>query len=89
MIIYNRFNARRHNTVKLIILVYVGMRVLCVWFVIAIIKFQFTTTGTTASVVQWSEFLATDPEAQVRFPALPEKKSSGSETGSTQPREYN
>jgi hypothetical protein len=42
----------------------------------------------TASVVQWSEFLATDPEARVRFPALP-KKSSGSGTGSTQPREYN
>jgi hypothetical protein len=36
-----------------------------------------------------SEFLATDPEARVRFPALPEKKSSGSGTGSTQPREYN
>jgi hypothetical protein len=45
--------------------------------------------------------LATDPEAQVRFLALPdfleikkEKKerkenSSGSGTGSTQPREYN
>jgi hypothetical protein len=32
------------------------------------------------------EFLATDPEARVRFPALPEKKSG---TGSTQPREYN
>jgi hypothetical protein len=28
----------------------------------------------TASVVWWSEFLATDPEAWVRFPALPEKK---------------
>jgi hypothetical protein len=27
----------------------------------------------TASVVQWSEFLATDPEARVRFPALPKK----------------
>jgi hypothetical protein len=40
-------------------------------------------------VVWWSEFLATDPEARVRFPALPEKKSSGSGTGSTQPREYN
>jgi hypothetical protein len=35
------------------------------------------------------EFLATDSEARVRFPALPEKKSSGSGTGSTQPREYN
>jgi hypothetical protein len=43
----------------------------------------------TASVVKWSEFLATDPEARVRFPALPEKKSSGSGSGSTQPREYN
>jgi hypothetical protein len=28
----------------------------------------------TASVVWWSEFMATDPEARVRFPALPEKK---------------
>jgi hypothetical protein len=36
-----------------------------------------------------SEFLATDPEARVRFPALPEEKSSESGTGSTQPREYN
>jgi hypothetical protein len=43
----------------------------------------------TASVVQWSEILATDPEARVRFLALPEKKSSGSGTGFTQPREYN
>jgi hypothetical protein len=43
----------------------------------------------TASVVWLSEFLATDPEARVRFPALPEKKSSGSGTGSTQPCEYN
>jgi hypothetical protein len=39
--------------------------------------------------IGWSEFLATDPEAQVGFPALPEEKSSGSGTGSTQPREYN
>jgi hypothetical protein len=43
----------------------------------------------TASVVYWSEFLATDPEVRVRFPALPGKKSSGSGTGSTEPREYN
>jgi hypothetical protein len=48
-----------------------------------------------ASVVWWSEFLATDPEARVRFPALPDflgkkkEHSSGSGTGSTQPREYN
>jgi hypothetical protein len=27
----------------------------------------------------WSEFLATDPEAQFRFPALPEKKVVGLE----------
>jgi hypothetical protein len=42
----------------------------------------------TASVVWCSEYLATDPEARVRFPALPEK-NSGSRTESTQPREYN
>jgi hypothetical protein len=35
----------------------------------------------TASVVQWSEFLATDPEARVRSPALPEKKVVGLERG--------
>jgi hypothetical protein len=28
----------------------------------------------TASVVWWSEFLTTDPEARVRLPALPEEK---------------
>jgi hypothetical protein len=28
----------------------------------------------TASVVWWSEFLATDPEVRVRFQAIPEKK---------------
>jgi hypothetical protein len=35
----------------------------------------------TASVVYWSAFLATDPEARVRFPALPEKKVVGLERG--------
>jgi hypothetical protein len=35
----------------------------------------------TASVVQWSEFLATDPEARVRFPALPKKTVVGLERG--------
>jgi hypothetical protein len=35
----------------------------------------------TASVVKWSEFLATDPEARVRFPALPQKKVVGLERG--------
>jgi hypothetical protein len=44
----------------------------------------------TASVVQWSEFLATDPEIRVRFQMLPDfLRSSVSGTGSTQPREYN
>jgi hypothetical protein len=34
------------------------------------------------SVVLWSEFLATDPEVQVRFPALPDfLTSSGFRTG--------
>jgi hypothetical protein len=35
----------------------------------------------TASVIQWTEFLATDPEARVRFPALPEKKVVSLERG--------
>jgi hypothetical protein len=44
----------------------------------------------TASVVYWSEFLATNPETRVRFPAIPDiLRSSGSGTGSTQLREYN
>jgi hypothetical protein len=32
-------------------------------------------------VVKWSEFFATDPEARVRFPALPEKEVMGLERG--------
>jgi hypothetical protein len=44
----------------------------------------------TASVVQCSEFVATDPEVRVRFQVPPHfLRSSGSGTGSTQPREYN
>jgi hypothetical protein len=44
----------------------------------------------TASLVWWSEFLAIDPKIRVRFSALPDFfKSSGSGTGSTQPRKYN
>jgi hypothetical protein len=43
----------------------------------------------TDSVVRWSDFLATDPDVRVRFPALSDfLRSSRSETGSTQPREY-
>jgi hypothetical protein len=34
-----------------------------------------------ASVVYWSEFLATDPEVRVRFPALPGKNVVGLELG--------
>jgi hypothetical protein len=44
----------------------------------------------TAFVVQWSEFLAIDPEARIRFPELSEfLRSSGSGTGFTQYHEYN
>jgi hypothetical protein len=44
----------------------------------------------TASVAYWSEILATDPEFRVRFSAPSDfLRSSGSGTGSTQPREYN
>jgi hypothetical protein len=44
----------------------------------------------TASEVQWSEFLATDPEVRVRFLALSDfLRNSGCGTGSTQPLEYN
>jgi hypothetical protein len=45
---------------------------------------QFSTlcyNQPTASVVYWSEFLATDTEARVRFPALQEKKVVGLERG--------
>jgi hypothetical protein len=46
--------------------------------------------GLTVSVVWWSEFPATDPEVRVRFPALSDfLRISESETGSTQPCEYN
>jgi hypothetical protein len=42
-----------------------------------------------ASVVWWSEFLATDPGVRVRFPALPYfLSSSGPGTRPTQPRGY-
>jgi hypothetical protein len=37
-------------------------------------KYYFVMFNLTASVVRWSEFLATEPEARVRFPALPKKK---------------
>jgi hypothetical protein len=42
----------------------------------------------TASVVYWSEFLTTDAGVPGSIPGH-YKESSGSGTGSTQPREYN
>jgi hypothetical protein len=47
------------------------------------------TRTATASVVWWSQFLATDAEVRVPFPALPDfLRSNGSGTGSTLPRQY-
>jgi hypothetical protein len=43
------------------------------------IIYMHTKFHEPASVVYWSEFLATDPETRVRFPALPEKKVVGLE----------
>jgi hypothetical protein len=40
-------------------------------------------------MVTMSEFLATDPEVRVPFPALHFLRSSGPGTASTQPRKYN
>jgi hypothetical protein len=55
-----------------------------------LILFKNTVSTVTASVVYRSEFLATDPQVRVRFPALPDfLGSSGSGTGSIQPHEYN
>jgi hypothetical protein len=52
-------------------------------------KHSLTVCSATCDHLR-SEFLATDPEVRVRFPALPDfLRSSGSGTGSTQPREYN
>jgi hypothetical protein len=48
----------------------------------------FMTTAVRTSNPTGSGFLATDPEVRVRFPVLPDfLRSSGSGTGSTQPRE--
>jgi hypothetical protein len=47
------------------------------WFSFGIISIKhlvYTGFEGTVSVVSWSEFLVTDPEARVRSPALPEKK---------------
>jgi hypothetical protein len=60
---------------------------ICACFITFLLHIFLTSA---ASVVYWSEFLATDPEVWVRFPALPDfLRSSESGTGSTQPHEYN
>jgi hypothetical protein len=52
--------------------------------------FHIIGSPSTTSVVWWSEFLATDPEVRIPFPALPDSlRNSGSGTGCTQPRENN
>jgi hypothetical protein len=57
-------------------------------FFVSKLNFHNQIDFLTASVVYWSEFQATDPEVRLRFPALPHfLSSSGSGTGSTQPRE--
>jgi hypothetical protein len=56
---------------------------ICVTWNTSTNKIMIPRLQRTASVAWWSEFLATDPEARVRFPALPEKESIGSGTGST------
>jgi hypothetical protein len=54
-----------------------------IWSCICLSLTLVTDTASTASVVWWSEFLATDPEVRVRFPVLPDLlRSSGSGTGS-------
>jgi hypothetical protein len=50
-------------------------------------SYLFTSTTNNISG-KFKVGYTTDPEARVLFPALPEK-SSGSGTGSTQPREFN
>jgi hypothetical protein len=47
---------------------------------------MYIVSFSIASVVWWSEFLATDPEARVRFKALPEKKVVGLERGHSDSR---
>jgi hypothetical protein len=63
----------------------------CVWGgrgVITFCRFMYVNYGTCAECLLSSKgvldlllFLATDPEARVRFPALPEKKVVGLERG--------
>jgi hypothetical protein len=61
--------------------------VICIKHKFMLILYLFTDKRQI--LFEYYPSMATDPEAWVRFLALPEKKSSGSGTGSTQPREYN
>jgi hypothetical protein len=59
-------------------------------FIVTFPFYSLSNVKFTASVVYWSQFLATDLEVRVRFTVLPDfLRSSGAGTGSTQPREYN
>jgi hypothetical protein len=57
-------------------------------FIVYII-YPYTILAVSSTVVQCSDFLATDPDVQVRFPALIHfLESSECGTGPTQPREF-
>jgi hypothetical protein len=66
------------------------------WDLNAVASTKFARNNNTGGLFVWpplwssgQEFLATDPEFLVWFLALPDfPRSSGSGTGSTQPREY-
>jgi hypothetical protein len=53
------------------------------------LSLSLSLKGCYFMVILWSESLATDPEVPGSIPGHYRKKSSGSGTGSTQPREYN
>jgi hypothetical protein len=87
-------NVNNCDSYILFIVYLATMPVAKVIFCRILVKFinnSFTNCGRMQPL--WSSgqiSLATDPEARVRFPALPDfLRSSGSGTGSTQPREYN
>jgi NADH-ubiquinone oxidoreductase chain 2 len=59
-------------------------------FIILTEETKWNTWSSTKNIrITYGTILSSGLETRVRFPALPEKKSSGSGTGSTQPREYN
>jgi hypothetical protein len=65
-------------------------QLLCPRFKTQHLRIRYYNVVAVASVVQWSEFMATDPKVRVRLPALQDFLiSSRSGTGSTESREYN